>query len=108
MQGRVAARKELRDHLAGQHDDRAVRQGEQDLALDHGDLGAPEIEGEAQDRIGSEIDFDPIARRRLGNDEWLALLRQRGDLGGGVDECQAERIARGPEPGCPLCRGSAP
>ena len=95
LQGRIAAREELRDQFAGEDDHRAVRQGEQDLAVDHGDLGALKVEGEAQDRIGAEIDFDPLARRRLGNDERLALLRQCGGLGGGIDELQAERIARG-------------
>ena len=54
-----------------------------------------EVEGEAQDHVGGEVDLDPLARRRFGNDERLALLRERRDLAGGLDELEPERVARG-------------
>ena len=59
------------------------------------DLGAAEIEGQAQHRIARKIDLDPLARCRLGNDEWQGLVRKGGDLDGGVHEPHAERVSGG-------------
>lgn len=95
LQARIGAREELPDHFAGEHDHRAVRQGEKDLAVGYCDVRALEVEGEAQDHVRTESDFDVLARRRRGNDERQALLRECGDLAGGVGALHAEHIARG-------------
>jgi hypothetical protein len=95
LQSGAAAGEELRDQLAGQHERAAIRQGDEELAVDHFDLGAPEIEGEAEHHIAGQIDLDPLARRRLGNDERQGLVREGGDLDGGVHEPHAERVAGG-------------
>jgi hypothetical protein len=95
LQNGIAAGQELPDQLAGEDQFAAARQGDDDLAVDDLDPGAFEIEGEAEDRAGRKFDFDPLARRRLGNDDRLALLRERRDLGGDLDKLKAERVARG-------------
>ncbi len=91
----VAAGEELRDQFAGEDEHGAVGEGDEDLAVERGDLGALEVEGKAQDHVGGEVDLDPFARRRFGNEERLALLRERRDLASGLDELEPERVARG-------------
>ena len=77
---RVAASEKLLNDIAFKNNDAAIRERDDDLAVGDFDLRTRKIDGETNDRSRIEIDLDPLACGRRGNDDRQSSVGQSRDL----------------------------